>query len=147
LQLWKLFSYLVRNLCHFRYPRSCLLKIDTKSLARGRVYVPQFCTSSYRRSLVYTGWVSLPSGVFVISGPAGVWDGVRGERRRDEEGGGDRGSSDRSGWRRRDTMMEFRHPQEMRERSSVWNKLPGWDFHHLLELVRNSASAVGGLAV
>ncbi len=36
LQLWncgfavvELFSYLVRNLCHFRYPRSCLLKIDT----------------------------------------------------------------------------------------------------------------------
>jgi hypothetical protein len=26
----QLFSYLVRNLCHFRYPRSCLLEIDTK---------------------------------------------------------------------------------------------------------------------
>jgi hypothetical protein len=60
---------------YYNYKYVLSTETEDKSLARVRVYVPQFCTSSYRLSLVYTGSVSLPSGVFVISGPAGVWDG------------------------------------------------------------------------
>ena len=128
---------------YYHYKHDWATAAEDKLLARVRAHAPQFCTSSYRLCLVYTGWVSLQMGwsSFLVRQGCGMgWEAREGEMKR-VGGVEDRATGVGDGGGR-----EFRHPQEMRERSSVWNKLPGWDVHHLLrELERNSTAAAGGL--